>query len=90
MNQQTPSLMKFVLYSTQQLVASDGAGFWSNDEGWVEFKAATQFTLDSVPSCNLPMSSEQDAKWIMWEPARPADKYASARNVQISLPLTTH
>jgi hypothetical protein len=68
MNQQTVHTMKFVLYSTHELVTSDGAGFWSNDAGWVEFKEATQFTLSSVPSCNLPRSDGQDAKWIMWEP----------------------
>ncbi len=69
MNTQTPSLMKFVLYSTHELVASDGAGFWSNDVGWVEYRFATKFTLDSVQECNLPLSTGQDAKWIMWQGA---------------------
>ena len=69
MNQKTPQVMNFVLYSIQELVARGGAGFWSNDEGWVEFKEATKFTLSSVPSCNLPITHGQDAKWIMWEPA---------------------
>jgi hypothetical protein len=59
--------MKFVLYSTNELVANDGAGFWSNDVGWVEYCLATQFTLDSVQTCNLPLASAQDAKWIMWQ-----------------------
>ena len=49
MNQKTPQVMNFVLYSIQELVARGGAGFWSNDEGWVEFKEATKFTLSSVP-----------------------------------------
>jgi hypothetical protein len=65
-------MMTFVLYSTNELVASNGAGFWSNDVGWVEYRFATKFTLDSVPSCNLPLSSGQDAKWIMWAGARSA------------------
>lgn len=63
---QTPSSMKFVLYSTNELVANDGAGFWSNDVGWVEYRFATKFTLHSVQSCNLPITAGQDAKWIMW------------------------
>lgn len=70
MNAQNPHTMQFVLYSIRELVHQDGAGFWSNDNGWVEFKLATRFTLASVPSCNLPISSGQDAKWIMWENER--------------------
>lgn len=59
--------MKFVLYSTNELVANEGGGFWSNDVGWVEYRFATKFTLDSVRWCNLPITTGQDAKWIMWQ-----------------------
>ena len=59
--------MKFVLYSTSELASSDGAGYWSNDVGWVEYRFATRFTLDSVQSCNLPSYAAQNAKWIMWQ-----------------------
>ncbi len=90
MNQQTPHVMNFVLYSTHELVTSDGAGFWSNDDGWVEFKEATKFTLASVPSCNLPITHGQDAKWIMWEPAGLAHKNGATPRVQISFQLTAH
>lgn len=72
MNPHTPHQMQFVLYSTDQLVSSNGCGFWSNTEGWVEFKEATRFTVSSVPSCNMPISEGLDAKWIMWEPHLPA------------------
>jgi hypothetical protein len=68
MNRHTPHQMQFVLYSTHQLVSSNGFGFWSNTEGWVEFKDATRFTVSSVPTCNMPISEGLDAKWIMWEP----------------------
>jgi hypothetical protein len=64
--------MRFVLYSTNELVANNGAGFWSNDAGWVEYRFATQFTLDSLRSCNVPLSTGQDAKWIMWQSAATA------------------
>lgn len=67
MNTQTPSAMKFVLYSTNELATNDGSGFWSNDVGWVEYRFATKFTLDGVQSCNLPISAGHDAKWIMWQ-----------------------
>ena len=60
--------MQFMLYSTDQLVRRNGAGFWSNTKGWVDFKEATRFTVSSVPSCNMPISEGLDAKWIMWEP----------------------
>lgn len=68
MNRHTPQQMQFVLYSTHQLVSSNGLGFWSNTEGWVEFKEATRFTVASVPACNMPINEGTDAKWIMWEP----------------------
>nr|WP_315488999.1 hypothetical protein [uncultured Rhodoferax sp.] len=68
MNRHTPQQMQFVLYSTHQLVSSNGSGFWSNTEGWVEFKEATRFTVSSVPACNMPINEGLDAKWIMWEP----------------------
>ena len=90
MNQQTPHLMQFVLYSTYELVSGDGAGFWSNDAGWVEFKAATRFTLASVPSCNLPITEGQDAKWIMWESGGVSESHGAGKQAQIGLPLTTH
>ena len=78
MNAHTPSLMKFVLYSTNELAAGDGAGFWSNDVGWVEYRFATRFTLDSVPSCTLPVADARDAKWMVWQDARaPVDSLAA-------------
>lgn len=89
MNRHTVHLMNFVLYSPRELVNSGGAGFWSNDEGWVEFKAATRFTVQSVPSCNLPIGDGQDAKWIMWEPdAVTMGAGTTARPAQICLPLS--
>jgi hypothetical protein len=88
MNRQTLYEMKFVLYSPHELVNSDGAGFWSNDEGWVEFRAATQFTVETVPLCKLQMSDGPDAKWLMWEPEpHAAQSGAAAQPVQPYLRL---
>lgn len=86
MNRHTPNRTKFVLYSIRELVAGAGAGFWSNDQGWVEFRLATQFTVATVPSCNMPLTTGQDAKWMMWEPTPVADADGSAP-LQIELPL---
>ena len=90
MNQYTRHHFQFVLYSTCQLVSSNGAGFWSNTAGWVEFKEATRFTVSSVPTCNMPMSQGQDAKWIMWEPRLGPARASAAGEAPVALPLATH
>jgi hypothetical protein len=91
MNSHTPHLMQFVLYSTHQLVNGNGAGFWSNTDGWVEFKEATRFTVSSVPSCNMPISEGLDAKWIMWEPHLPSARGSAAQQpVSAGLRLPVH
>ena len=82
--------MQFVLYSAHELVASDGSGFWSNAEGWVEFRAATRFTVATVPSCNMPLSTGRDAKWIMWDPVAHDTGYGALDQVQINLPLAVN
>jgi hypothetical protein len=88
MNNSTSRSIQFVLYSVSELVANDGAGFWSNSEGWVEFKLATRFTPSTLSLCNLPLCEGQDAKWIMWEPRRTVGKYGGQPYAQIPLPLT--
>lgn len=82
--------MKFVLYSPHELVQNRGAGFWSNVEGWVEFSAATQFTVQSVPSCNLPLSGRHDAQWIMWEPELAATGVRRTRPQQAFSPVLAY
>lgn len=87
MNRNTARRMKFVLYSPHTLVTNGGAGFWSNALGWVEFRAATQFSVQTVPSCNLPPADGHDAKWIMWEPKPYTACPVVAEPEQICLPL---
>ncbi len=59
----------FVIYSANESATSDGAGFWSNTDGWVEFSDATTFTKEESEELNLPLSSGQDAKWVEWAKA---------------------
>ncbi len=90
MNPHSSHLMQFVLYSTQQLVKHNGAGFWSNSEGWVEFKTATRFDVASVPSCNMPISEGLDAKWIMWEDEPSAPSAGHTRQAQTYSPIPAY
>lgn len=41
-----------------------GAGFWSNDSGWVALEHATRFSGDDARNANLPFSGLQDARWM--------------------------
>jgi hypothetical protein len=52
-----------VIYSANE-AASNDAGFWSNDLGWVEdISDATHFTDDDAQEIDLPMSLGNDAAW---------------------------
>ena len=52
-----------VIYSANE-AASNDAGFWSNDDGWVEdLEDATRFSKAESKSMNLPMSTGRDASW---------------------------
>jgi hypothetical protein len=52
-----------VIYSPNE-ASSNGAGFWSNEDGWVEdVKEATLFTAAEAKSMSLPMSTGNHASW---------------------------
>lgn len=53
-----------VIYSPNESAIGDGAGFWSNDLGWVDVLAATRFSNWEKGTLNLPMSTGQDARWV--------------------------
>lgn len=59
----------YVIYSPNESAISDGAGFWSNEEGWCEFDAAERFTQTEKKSLNLPISTGRDAIWVLWKDA---------------------
>lgn len=61
---ETPLNELHVIYSPNESASSDGAGFWSNEDGWVLFDAATKFTTAERDSLNLPIATGQDAKWV--------------------------
>lgn len=56
---------KFVVFSPNESSVSDGAGFWSNEHGWVPLDQATRFSPEESESANLPVSTGQDARWLL-------------------------
>lgn len=55
-----------VIYSANESAVHDGAGFWSNKHGWVQYGQATVFTPEEAAAFNLPASTGGDAKWGNW------------------------
>ena len=50
-----------IIYSANEAATND-AGFWSNDDGWVgDLEAATRFTAAEAETVDLPMSLGSDA-----------------------------
>lgn len=55
----------FYLHSPSEAAASgDGAGYWSNTQGWGLLEAATQFTHFESLNSSLPMSVGNDAQFV--------------------------
>jgi hypothetical protein len=54
----------YVIYSPNESATSDGAGFWSNEDGWTTFSGATRFTSSEIGELKLPISTGQDAQWV--------------------------
>lgn len=64
------SPLDYVIYSPNESALTDGdAGFWSNEDGWCDFTTATRFTKAESETLNLPISTGQDAKWVLWDEA---------------------
>lgn len=42
----------------------DGAGWWSNEQGWTNLVGATRFTRLESTTLNLPMAKRNDARWV--------------------------
>lgn len=60
----------YAVYSPNESALNDGAGFWNNQEGWTDREHATLFSLDETKSLNLPVSTGQDAQWVLYADAR--------------------
>lgn len=54
-----------VVYSPNEAAINDGDGFWNNEHGWVNLEQADRFTIAEYRSLNLPMSTGQDARWML-------------------------
>ena len=55
---------RFIVFSSAD-AASDGAGYWSNEFGWVaDRQYATVFSRTDSETMNLPVSRADDAMWL--------------------------
>jgi len=54
----------FVIYSPNEAAVGDGAGFWSNEDGWVDLEQATRFEKSEIDNLNLPHATGMDAVWM--------------------------
>jgi hypothetical protein len=55
---------RFVIYSANEAATGDGAGFWSNEDGWVDDAGEpTLFTKDETQGFPLPITSGFDARF---------------------------
>ena len=61
--------VQYVIYSPNESAVSDGVGFWSNEDGWTTVGGATKFSYSEKSSFNLPISTGQDARWVLWTEA---------------------
>lgn len=76
-----------VIYSpNESALSDDGAGFWSNKDGWTVIECATVFTGDEKKSLNLPMSTGQDAGWMLEAKAHHLVENLNAAEENISRP----
>lgn len=54
---------EYVIFSRSEWDASgDGAGFWSNEDGWVDRESATRFLAHERATSNLPAGP--DVQWM--------------------------
>lgn len=58
---------QYVIYSPVEAAEFDDAGYWSNENGWTVFEGATRFSLSEMQAFSLPMSSGNDARWLLIE-----------------------
>lgn len=54
---------RYLIYSASEAI-SEGAGFWCNNDGWVTKNQATLFTEEEKACLLLPLSEEDDVKWL--------------------------
>ena len=79
--------LDFVAYSPNESAISDGAGFWSNGQGWVTLEDASRFTKDEIDRMTLPISTGQDARWVLWEEAHESYGGQATETAKVRLTL---
>jgi hypothetical protein len=55
-----------VIFSEAEMTANDGAGFWSNVDGWSSLEAATRFSSGERDRLYMPNSRQQDARSLSY------------------------
>lgn len=63
------SPLAYVIYSSNESAMSDSAGFWNSDSGWTTFARATRFSYAETQTLSLPVSTGEDAAWVLWREA---------------------
>lgn len=58
------STKSWVIYSPNESATSNGSGFWSNKQGWVELDQATHLSAEETQSLALPISLGGDARFV--------------------------
>jgi len=55
---------ELVIYSGNEAAHNDGAGFWSNADGWVSRDSAMLFAARDCQRLCLPQALGEDARWL--------------------------
>jgi hypothetical protein len=55
----------YILYSPAQAAESNGAGFWSAEDGWSGFDSAAQFDAGLRSALPFPKSVRRDVGWVL-------------------------
>lgn len=59
-----PNMDSWVIYSPNESAISDGAGFWSNEHGWVELDQAMHFSPAQACDVALPIATGHDTRFV--------------------------
>jgi hypothetical protein len=54
----------YVIFSRSESTTPGGVMYWSNEDGWGDYVAATRFSRKEKRIFNLPISRDCDAEWV--------------------------
>ena len=55
-----------VLFCLKEYLSNEGAGFWSNEIGWVTEEDATRFTEEEARACRKPTLGDHLSGYVVW------------------------